>query len=316
MTDKNDNENQHRPLRTKRVRRNIKTRSVYYTIALLCGLCTSPSIDAFAPSHPLKPSRQLPLDGRLSPHWSRLPAPTVPQSLAPLQVSGSSEDTAEVTVPLSAAGVDTTDAAIPATSYKAAIQNTLLWVLAACVFGGSLWLFDSPTTGEEFFAGYLVEQSLSVDNLFVFLILFEYFNIPATAQNRILSWGIYGAIVMRAIMIGLGVVALQSFHSILLVFAAILLYSSGKILWDVETEEDPSDNVVVRFSKNLIASTETFDGDNFFTIIDGVKTATPIFICMIAVEISDIVFAVDSIPAVFGVTEVRVGWALLVYFIF
>ena len=320
MTDEN-NENRHRPPRTMRVRRNNKKSSFFYTIVLLCGLLVSPSIDAFAPSHQLKPiSRKLvfpPSSQTTKPSF----LPPTKQLLAPLQVSGSSEDAAEVSVPLGATSsastasrVETTTTThskteVPSTSYRAAIKNTLLWVMAACIFGGSLWLFDSPTTGEEFFAGYLVEQSLSVDNLFVFLILFEYFQIPASAQNRILSWGIFGAIVMRAIMIGLGAVALQSIHSILLVFAGILLYSSAKILWDVETEEDPSDNVVVKFSKNLIASTDVFDGDKFFTVIDGVKTATPLFICMIAVEISDIVFAVDSIPAVFGVTEVR--WSLL-----
>ncbi len=309
MTAEN-NENCHRPLRTTRVRRNNKMHpSLYYTIALMCGLLACPSIKAFAPSHQLlKPSPRQPLvTTPFFPSGIRRSVPNSETVDTSLHVSGSSEDTAEVTVSLSTPGVEPKHASTEATptSYRAAIKNTLIWVFAACVFGGSLWLFDSPTTGEEFFAGYLVEQSLSVDNLFVFLILFEYFQIPSSAQNRILSWGIYGAVVMRAIMIGLGAVALQSIHSILLVFAAILLYSSGKILWDVETEEDPSDNIVVQFSKNVMASTETFDGDNFFTMIDGVKTATPLFICMIAVEISDIVFAVDSIPAVFGVTEVR-----------
>lgn len=191
-------------------------------------------------------------------------------------------------------------------SYQDAIQRTLGWVGAAIIFGGGIWSFAGSTTGEEFFAGYLVEQSLSVDNLFVFLLLFEYFKVPIQYQDRVLNWGIYGAIVMRAIMIGIGAAAIHNFHAILLVFAAILVYSSGKIiLGDHDEEEDPSQNSIVKFSRSLISSTDTFDGDRFFTMVDGVRMATPLFICMIAVEISDVVFAVDSIPAVFGVTEVR-----------
>ena len=163
-------------------------------------------------------------------------------------------------------------------------------------------------SGEEFFAGYLVEQSLSVDNLFVFLLLFEYFQVPIQYQDRVLNWGIYGAIVMRSVMIGLGSVALQQFHFILLVFAAILVYSSVSFFLksndDDEEKEDPSQNSIVQFSRSLFPSTDTFDENRFFTMVDGIRTATPLFICMIAVEISDVVFAIDSIPAVFGVTEV------------
>jgi len=189
--------------------------------------------------------------------------------------------------------------------YEQAIQRTLLWVALAGVFGGGLWAFVDPNVGEEFFAGYLVEQSLSVDNLFVFLLLFDFFKIPIQFQDKILNWGIYGAIVMRAVMIGLGAVALENFRPVLLGFAAILVYSSGKILLegDDDEEEDMSENMIVQFSNKLIDSTDMFDGDNFFTIVDGVKKATPLFLCMIAIEISDVVFAVDSIPAVFGVTE-------------
>ena len=191
--------------------------------------------------------------------------------------------------------------------FQQAIQRTLLWVGLAVAFGGALGVVVGPGTAEEFFAGYLVEQSLSVDNLFVFLLLFEYFQVPLRSQDRVLNWGIYGAIVMRAVMIGLGAAALKEFHAILLVFAAILVYSSAKTLIpgdEDEEEEDLNDNAIVKFSRKLFDSTDQFDGSNFFTIVDGVKMATPLFICMIALEISDVVFAVDSIPAVFGVTEV------------
>lgn len=191
--------------------------------------------------------------------------------------------------------------------YQQAIKRTLLWVGLAVAFGTGLGVIAGSETSEEFFAGYLVEQSLSVDNLFVFLLLFEYFKVPLSSQDRVLNWGIYGAIVMRALMIGVGAAALQNFHAILLVFAGILVYSSAKTLIpedEDEEEEDMSDNTIVKFSRNLIDSTDEFDGSNFFTMVEGVKKATPLFICMIALEISDVVFAVDSIPAVFGVTNV------------
>mmetsp|Transcript_17231 Transcript_17231/g.41888 ORF Transcript_17231/g.41888 Transcript_17231/m.41888 type:complete len:447 (-) Transcript_17231:1143-2483(-) len=189
--------------------------------------------------------------------------------------------------------------------YETAIKRTLSWVLSAILFGTGLGLVAGPETSEEFFAGYLLEQSLSIDNLLVFLLLFEYFKIPVLNQNRVLNWGILGAIVMRAVMIGAGAVAIQKFRAVLLVFAAILIASSGKVLLgtDDDDEDDLSENQIVKFSNNLISSTDKFDGDRFFTEIDGIKMATPMLLCMIAVEISDVVFAVDSIPAVFGVTE-------------
>jgi len=197
---------------------------------------------------------------------------------------------------------DTSDAI-----YDSAIKRTLAWVAAAAAFGSGLYLIFGSTTAEEFFAGYLLEQSLSIDNVLVFLLLFDYFKVPLASQDRVLNFGIYGAFVMRAIMIGLGSVALYEFHGVLLVFAGILLYSSATVLLgdgDDDEDEDMSENAIVALSKNLFDSSDNFDGDRFFTIEEGIKKATPLFICMIAVEISDVVFAVDSIPAVFGVTEV------------
>lgn len=191
--------------------------------------------------------------------------------------------------------------------YETAIRRTAGWVAAAIGFGTALGFFAGSETSEEFFAGYLLEQSLSIDNLLVFLLLFEYFRIPMENQNRVLNWGIIGAIVMRAVMIGAGAIAIQQYRAVLLVFAAILIFSSGKVIFgsDDDDEEDLSENQIVKFSNSIINSTDKFDGDKFFTEMDGVRKATPMFLCMIAVEVSDVVFAVDSIPAVFGVTEVR-----------
>lgn len=217
-------------------------------------------------------------------------------------------------------GTDLEDAAAPTTAmksnmlwdneeddgiYKTAVRRTLIWVAAAIGYGFLLIFVAGPEVSGEFYAGYLLEQSLSIDNLLVFLLLFEYFKVPLEYQNRVLNWGIIGSIVMRATMIGAGAVALQEFREVLLVFAAILLFSSFKVIAgdDEDDDEDLSENAIVKFANNLFRSTDQFDGDNFFTEIDGIRMATPMLLCMIAVEISDVVFAVDSIPAIFGVTE-------------
>lgn len=186
-----------------------------------------------------------------------------------------------------------------------AIGRTLACVAAAVSFGSALYLFIDSSTAEEFFAGYLLELSLSVDNLLVFLLLFEYFQIPSKFQNRVLNYGILGAVVMRAIMIGAGAVAIHQFHVVLLGFAGILIFSSAQVLLggDDDEKEDLSDNIIVKFSNKFIKSTSEFDGDRFFTVQDGIRLATPMLLCTVAVELSDVVFAVDSIPAVFGVTE-------------
>jgi len=205
---------------------------------------------------------------------------------------------------VSTAGETTTDVSDGPSIYGDAIKNTLFWVTASCIFGAGLTFTLGPEIGEEFFAGYLIEQSLSVDNLFVFLLVFEYFKVPLENQNRVLTWGIGGATVFRAIMIGLGSVALQNFHEILLVFSGILVFSSVKLLiGEEEEEENMEENTIIKLSRKLINATPNFDGDRFFTVIDGVKQATPLLLCLVAIEISDIVFAVDSVPAVFGVTE-------------
>lgn len=188
---------------------------------------------------------------------------------------------------------------------ESAVRRTLACVAAAACFGTAVYFAVDPTASEEFFAGYLLELSLSVDNLLVFVLLFEYFQVPTNYQNRVLNYGIIGAVLMRAIMIGAGAVAIQKFHAILLGFAGILLYSSGQVLLggDEDDEEDLSDNAIIKLANNFINSTPEFDGNRFFTVRDGVRLATPMLLCTVAVELSDVVFAVDSIPAVFGVTE-------------
>jgi TerC family integral membrane protein len=192
------------------------------------------------------------------------------------------------------------------TQYKRALVKTAFTVCGAVAFGISLMATRGVTSGYEFFAGYLIEQSLSIDNLFVFIMLFEYFNIPNDLQNRVLTWGITGAIVLRGLMIGVGVAALQKFKSVILIFAVILMGSSINLLLEKETDEggQHEENLVMKFTRSLFPNTSSeLHGEKFFIVENGKRIATPLFLCLIAVELSDFVFAVDSIPAVLGVSK-------------
>ena len=157
----------------------------------------------------------------------------------------------------------------------------------------------------EFFAGYLVEQSLSVDNLFVFILLFEYFRVPASMQEKALRWGIIGALLMRGVMILVGVELVQRFRVVTLLFAGVLLASAAKLLTEGDhDEEEMGNNSLVRLSKSFTKSVEYYDGDKFFTKLrDGSSAATPLLLCVVCIELSDFVFAVDSIPAVLAITK-------------
>jgi TerC family integral membrane protein len=191
--------------------------------------------------------------------------------------------------------------------YKKALLKTALTVTAATVFGIGISVVRGTSSGYEFFAGYLIEQSLSIDNIFVFIMLFDYFQIPLELQNRVLTWGITGAIVLRGIMISLGVAVLQRFQSVILVFAGILLVSSVNLLLEKDDDgKDDETNMVMKLTKVLLPSTTSeLHGEEFFIkdIVSGKYVATPLFLCLVCVELSDFVFAVDSIPAVLGVSK-------------
>ncbi|CAL0299564.1 unnamed protein product [Lupinus luteus] len=188
-------------------------------------------------------------------------------------------------------------------TYSSSVRSVALWVCAAVAFGVGLGFKDGIDKGTEFFAGYLLEQSLSVDNLFVFVLVFKYFKVPIMYQNRVLSYGIAGAVVFRLTLILLGTATLQRFEEVNLLLAAILLYSSFKLFASEEDESDLSDNFVVKTCQKFIPVTTYYDGNRFLTNLDGVWKATPLLLTVAVVELSDIAFAVDSIPAVFGVTR-------------
>eukprot|EP00252_Welwitschia_mirabilis_P003989 TRINITY_DN140_c0_g1_i3.p1 TRINITY_DN140_c0_g1~~TRINITY_DN140_c0_g1_i3.p1 ORF type:complete len:389 (+),score=72.29 TRINITY_DN140_c0_g1_i3:306-1472(+) len=191
------------------------------------------------------------------------------------------------------------------TQQKATAARTVVfWVCSAVVFGTILGVKDGTGKASEFFAGYLLEQSLSVDNLFVFILIFKYFKVPLAYQNRVLAYGIAGAIVFRATMILLGAATLQRFEVVNLFLAGILLYSAFKLFTEGDDEEeDLSNNFIVKTCKSFIPVTPMYDEDRFITVADGARKATPLLLTMAVVELSDIAFAVDSIPAVFGVTR-------------
>ncbi|KAL4424113.1 hypothetical protein ABPG75_001414 [Micractinium tetrahymenae] len=184
-------------------------------------------------------------------------------------------------------------------------ENAASTVIAALVFGAGVWAFMGEQKGAEYFAGYLLEQSLSVDNLFVFILVFNYFKTPVEYQNKVLTYGIATAAVLRLVLIVVGVDIVERFEPVLLLFAGILLLSSAKLLFsseDDDEEDDLGSNKIVQFCKSLMPFSDSYDGDRFFTVQDGVRVATPLLLVLLVVELSDVVFAVDSIPAVFGVT--------------
>ncbi|CAN0926760.1 Thylakoid membrane protein TERC, chloroplastic [Linum grandiflorum] len=192
-------------------------------------------------------------------------------------------------------------------SYATSVKTVVLCVSSAVAFGIGIGLKEGVGKASEFFAGYLLEQSLSVDNLFVFVLIFNYFKVPLMYQNRVLSYGIAGAIIFRLSLILLGTVTLQRFEAVNLLLAGILLYSSFKLLFVSEEDDtDLSDNFIVKTCQRFIPVTSQYDGDRFITKHEGINhfgQATPLLLTVAVLELSDIAFAVDSIPAVFGVTR-------------
>lgn len=185
--------------------------------------------------------------------------------------------------------------------FREALLWTCLWFTLA--MGFALWLrsFLGPEPAMEFFTAYILELSLSMDNVFVIALIFSYFAIPAQYQHRVLFWGILGAIVMRGGMIGIGVAIISAAYWILYLLGAFLIFTGVKMLF-AETEVHPDQNKVVRLARKLYPVSPNLDGQNFFTIHDGRRALTPLALVLLMVETTDLIFAVDSIPAVFAVT--------------
>lgn len=188
-------------------------------------------------------------------------------------------------------------------SLKESLSWTAVWVVLAMIFNAGIYHFSGSTKALEFFTGYVIEKSLSVDNVFVFALLFSYFAVPATYQHKVLFWGILGALVMRAIMIGVGAVLIAKFAWIIYVFGGFLILTGIKMLVKKDEELHPERNPVVRIFKRWMPVTSDYRGDRFFVIENARRHATPLFICLLMVEMTDLIFAVDSIPAIFAVTK-------------
>jgi tellurite resistance protein TerC len=180
---------------------------------------------------------------------------------------------------------------------------TAVWVVMALVFNGALWHYKGGQVALEFFTGYVIEKSLSVDNIFVFVMLFSYFRVPAAYQHKVLFWGIIGALLMRAGMIAVGAVLVTKFAWILYFFGAFLILTGIKMMVKKEEEIHPERNPVVRWFKRFIPVTADYRGDRFWVRENGILHATPLFVVLILVELTDVIFAVDSIPAIFAVTR-------------
>lgn len=185
---------------------------------------------------------------------------------------------------------------------EAAIWSTV-WVTLALTFTGFVFWLSGRQRGFEFITGYLIELSLSVDNLFIFLLIFSYFRVPAKFQHRVLFWGVMGALVMRLTMIFLGAALINRFHWIIYIFGAFLIYTGIRMFRQQETAIQPEKNPIVRLVTRFIPITHHYDGEKFFTRIEGRLTGTLLLLVLIIVEITDLIFAVDSIPAIFAITR-------------
>ncbi len=188
-------------------------------------------------------------------------------------------------------------------SFKEAMRNSAIWISLALLFGIGVWIFMGADLGLQFFTGYLIEESLSVDNLFVILMIFTYFRVPAQYQHKVLFWGILGALVMRAAFILAGVALIERFHWMIYVFGALLVFTGIKMVTEKDKEIHPEHNPVLRLFRRLVPVTHDYVGGRFFTHVDGRRMATPLMVVLVLIETTDLIFAVDSVPAVLSVSR-------------
>ncbi|SIT89102.1 TerC family protein [Pontibacter indicus] len=188
-------------------------------------------------------------------------------------------------------------------SVKEALTWSGVWISLALMFNGLIYYWFGEAKAIEFLTGYLIEKSLSVDNIFVFVLVFGYFGIPAIYQHKILFWGILGALVMRVIFIFAGVALIEKFHWTIYIFGAFLIYTGYKMFTEKGTQIDPENNPVIKFARRVMPVTNQLHGDKFFVKVDGKRFATPLFLVLILIETTDLIFAVDSIPAILAITQ-------------
>jgi tellurite resistance protein TerC len=188
-------------------------------------------------------------------------------------------------------------------SIKEALIWTGVWVTLAMLFNGLIYYWQGEVEAFEFFTGYIIEKALSVDNIFVFVLIFSYFKIPAIHQHKILFWGIIGALIMRAAFIFAGVALLEKFHWTIYVFGAILIYTGYKMLTQKEIIIEPEKNPLIKLFRRVMPVTNELQGGNFFVKQGGKRYATPLFLVLVLIETTDLIFAADSIPAILAITQ-------------
>lgn len=188
-------------------------------------------------------------------------------------------------------------------SFKEALAWTLVWVSLALAFNVGILYFLGSTKALEFLTGYLIEESLSVDNLFVFILIFSYFHVSRKYQPKILKWGIIGALVMRALFIFIGIELFERFHWMVYLFGGLLIITGIKMAFGGEEKIEPEKNLLVRLTRKFVPITKRFYGGRFFIRRNGILAATPLLLTLLVVESSDIIFAIDSIPAILAVTR-------------
>ena len=189
-------------------------------------------------------------------------------------------------------------------SFREAVVRSLFNIAAGLLFGGFVWWRLGRDLAASYLVAYLVEESLSVDNLFVFLIIFSYFKLSESRQHRVLAWGVAGAMGMRAIFIFAGSALLHRFHWLTYGFGAFLIYTGVKLaIRKEEAAVDPEDNVALKLARRFLRTTEEYNGDHFTVVKDGVRYATPLFLVLVVIEVTDLLFAVDSVPAVLAVSR-------------
>jgi tellurite resistance protein TerC len=186
---------------------------------------------------------------------------------------------------------------------KEALIWSGVWVTLALVFNAGVWYYKGEQAGLEFLTGYLLEKSLSVDNIFIFVLIFGFFKVPPHLQHRVLFWGVLGALVMRGIFIALGAVLIAKFHWIIYIFGAFLVWTGWRMFKQKNEDIHPEDNPLVRWAKKVFPVSPSFQGDKFFFREGRKWVATPLFLCLLSVEFTDLIFAVDSIPAIFAITS-------------
>jgi tellurite resistance protein TerC len=193
------------------------------------------------------------------------------------------------------------------TAHEVKVKEALIWsgvwIALALMFNVGVYVLAGKQPALEFLTGYVIEKSLSIDNIFVFILIFSYFKVPAKYQHKVLFWGILGALLMRAGFIAGGIALIKNVHWIIYVFGAFLIFTGIKMLLDKDKEIHPEKNVILRLFRKVMPVTQAYDGGKFFVTQEGRRLATPLFVVLLVVETTDLIFAVDSIPAILAITH-------------